>query len=501
MVISESCIFTIFGATGDLTKRKLIPALFALHGRRRLPEDFYVIAVGRRDKSNESYMDEMKNFIKNELRRTINERDWETFVKRIVYKKIDFNDDEGYEELRKACSEIDTENKTKGNRMYYLAVAPGFFEMIIKKLYDHKMLENKDSWQRVMIEKPFGSDLETAGRLNQSINNILPEGRIFRIDHYLGKEMIQNILSLRFGNSIFEPIWSEKHIDNVQIVSSETLGVGSRGSYYDKTGIVKDMLQSHILQMLSLIAMEPPVSLGPEGIRDEKVKILKNIRLYDRDDPGKNIVRGQYGRGFAEGTDVLGYREEEGIPAESETETFIALKTRIDNRRWRGVPFYIFAGKRLYKKATCVIIYFKDKPGPVFSGNTGDMRQNVLVIRIQPEEGVFFRINAKKPGDGFNFGPVDMNYCHSCLYEDNSPEAYEKLIIGAVNNDTSLFTRWDELELSWKFIESIGKMTSGAGHDYPNYAAGTKGPLEAYKMMENDGRVWWHEKEGGNENL
>ncbi|MBN2557516.1 MAG: glucose-6-phosphate dehydrogenase [Clostridia bacterium] len=501
MKISESCIFTIFGATGDLTKRKLIPALFTLHGQNRLPEDFFIVAVGRRDKSNESYMGEMKNFIENELKKTINERDWETFRKRVVYKNIDFNKDEGYEELQKAYSEMDPGRKTKGNRMYYLAVAPEFFEMIIKKLYEHRMLDNKDSWQRVMIEKPFGSDLETAWRLNQSISKMLPEDKIFRIDHYLGKEMIQNILSLRFGNSIFEPIWNEKYIDNVQIVSSETLGVGSRGRYYDKTGIVRDMLQSHILQMLSLIAMEPPASLGPEAIRDEKVKVLKNIRLYDGSDPGKNIVRGQYGEGFTEGAGAPGYRQEEGIPPDSETETFIALKTRIDNRRWRGVPFYIFAGKRLHKKATCVIIYFKDKTVPMFPGSAGHIQQNVLVIRIQPEEGVFFRINAKKPGDGFNFGPVDMNYCHSCLYEDNSPEAYEKLIMGAVNNDASLFTRWDELELSWRFIESIDRMASEGRRDYPNYATGTKGPTEAYEMIERDGRAWWHEKEGKNENI
>ncbi len=490
----EALIFTIFGATGDLTKRKLIPAAFTLYSQGRLPEGFAIVAIGRRNKTRDGYRDEMKSFMVDKLGKAVDESLWRDFSGKIIYYKMNFLEDDGYVLLNGLSVEIDKDLKTMGNRIYYLATAPEFFEIIIKKLHVNGMLENRNSWQRVMIEKPFGSDLSTARKLNENIIKFLHEDKIFRIDHYLGKEMIQNILSLRFGNSIFEPLWNHNYIDHIQIISTETLGVESRGSYYDKTGIIKDMLQNHILQMLTLISMEPPVNLEAESIRDEKVKVLQALRPFDKTTLPETVVAGQYG----EGSGFLAYRDEDRVADDSDTDTFIAVKTCIDNFRWGGVPIYIFAGKRMPKKTTKIIIHFKKLPGINFYEGFSDTKPNVLVIRIQPDEGLFFRINAKKPGNDFSLGNVDLDYCQDCGYEGNSPEAYERLILEAVNNNKALFTRWDELENSWKYIDSLYKARSDISPEYPNYAAGSHGPEAAYDLIGRDGRIWWKEKDNGN---
>ena len=487
----EPLIFTIFGATGDLTKRKLIPAAFTLFEQGLLPDGFKIIAIGRRDKTREGYRDEMESFMKDSLKREVNQQQWLKFKDSIIYFKMNFTENDGYVLLNTLSVEIDKDFGTAGNRIYYLATAPEFFEIIIKKLHENNMLDNRDSWQRVMIEKPFGSDLKSATELNNNISRMLDEDKIFRIDHYLGKEMIQNILSLRFGNSIFEPLWNHNYIDHIQIISTETMGVGDRGSYYDHTGIIKDMLQNHILQMLTLIAMEPPVNLKAESIRNEKVKVLQALRSFSKETLNETVASGQYGPGY----DMPAYRDEDRVSDESDTDTFIAVKTCIDNFRWGGVPIYIFAGKRMAQKTTKIIIKFKKLPGINFYEGFSDAKANVLVIRIQPDEGLFFRINAKMQGNDFTLGNVDLDYCQDCGYEGNSPEAYERLIIEAINNNKALFTRWDELESSWKFIDSLYSARADIKIEYPNYKAGGAGPKKAYELIEHDSRKWWSKGE------
>jgi glucose-6-phosphate 1-dehydrogenase len=467
--------------------------MFRLFSQGRLPDGFAIIAIGRRDKSRREFRNEMRDFMTGDLGKEIDDALWENFKEKIIYFKMNFLEDGGYVLLNGLSVEIDKDLGTKGNRIYYLATAPGFFEIIIKKLHANGMLENRESWQRVMIEKPFGSDLRTATELNENITKLISEDGIFRIDHYLGKEMIQNILSLRFGNSIFEPLWNHNYIDHIQIISTETLGVGSRGGYYDDTGIVKDMLQNHILQMLTLIAMEPPVNLKAESIRDEKVKVLQALRPFAAEDLDETVAAGQYGAGNG----FLAYRDEDRVADDSETDTFIAVKTCIDNFRWGGVPIYIFAGKRMKSKTTRIIIRFKKLPGINFYEGFSDTEANVLVIRIQPDEGLFFRINAKNPGNDFTLGNVDLDYCQDCGYEGNSPEAYERLIIEAINDNKALFTRWDELEYSWKYIDSLYRARIGRKTNYPNYTAGGAGPASAYELIERDGRSWWEEEKNG----
>ena len=488
-----SSIFVIFGGTGDLTKRKLIPAISSLVYEKKLPENFTIVAIGRREKTNEQYREEMYEFAKEFSRVPLNDDLWYKFSKRIFYKNFDFtSDNKGYKELDSFLEIMDTKYLTGGKRLYYLAVAPEFFEGIIRNLKNNDMVRKATGWQRIMIEKPFGSSLETARILNNNISKLIPEGDIFRIDHYLGKEMIQNILAIRFGNSLFEPLWNANYIDNIQITSYELLGVENRGAYYENAGILKDMLQNHILQMLTMIAMEPPVDFEPESIRDEKVKVLRSLRPFTTESFKENIVRGQYGEGATSGVKVEGYRKEDRVSKESNTDTFIALKTYIDNFRFGGVPIYIRAGKRMDTKNTEIVIQFKKLAGINFYKEFNQIGHNLLVLKIQPVEGFFFQINAKKPGNEFKMEKVELDYCQSCKYANDSPEAYEKLLLEAIRNNSSLFTRWDELEHSWKFIESIEKEFEDNISNYPNYAAGTAGPEEAVHLIEKDGRQWWN---------
>ncbi|MBU3113753.1 glucose-6-phosphate dehydrogenase [Clostridium lacusfryxellense] len=493
--IDLSSIFVIFGGTGDLTKRKLIPAIFSLMYEERLPENFTIVAIGRREKTNQQYRDEMYESAKQFCRFSLNDKLWNKFSKRIFYKNFDFtSDNKGYRNLDLFLEKMDTKYLTGGKRLYYLAVAPEFFEGIIRNLKNNDMLKKSTGWQRIMVEKPFGSSLETARTLNYNISKLIHEEDIFRIDHYLGKEMIQNILAIRFGNSLFEPLWNANYIDNIQITSNELLGVENRGGYYENAGILKDMLQNHLLQMLTMIAMEPPVDLSPESIRDEKVKVLRSLRPFTQESFNEDIVRGQYGEGTSNDVEMVGYRQEVNVSPSSNTDTFIAIKTYIDNFRFGGVPIYIRAGKRMDTKSTEIVIQFKKLPGINYYKEFDQIGHNLLVLKIQPEEGFFFRINAKKPGNEFKMEKVELDYCQSCKYVNDSPEAYERLILEASRNNTSLFTRWDELEYSWKFIESIEKGIENSNNalNYPNYKAGTAGPLAAIDLIEKDGRQWWN---------
>jgi glucose-6-phosphate 1-dehydrogenase len=488
-----SSIFIIFGGTGDLTKRKLIPAIFSLMYEEKLPEDFIIIAIGRREKTNEEYREEMYESVKEFSRFSLSSELWHKFSNRIFYKTFDFTSgNEGYKNLDLFLGRMETKYATGGNRLYYLAVAPEFFEGIIRSLKDNEMLSRAVGWQRIMIEKPFGSSLETARILNHNISKLIPEKDLFRIDHYLGKEMIQNILAIRFANSLFEPLWNANYIDNIQITSYELLGVENRGGYYESTGILKDMVQSHLLQMLTLIAMEPPVDFEPESIRDEKVKVLRSLRPFTAESVKESVVRGQYGSGEVNGGKVIGYREENRVSSLSNIDTFIALKTYIDNFRFGGVPIYIRAGKRMDTRSTEIVIQFKKLAGINYYKEFNEIVHNLLVLKIQPEEGFFFQINAKKPGNEFKMEKVQLDYCQSCKYSNDSPEAYERLLLEAIRNNSSLFTRWDELEQSWKFIESVEKEFVYSAPDYPNYSAGTSGPAAAIDLIEKDGRRWWN---------
>ncbi len=488
-----SSIFVIFGGTGDLTKRKLIPAIFSLMYEEKLPENFTIVSIGRREKTNQQYREEMYESVKKFSRFSLNEKLWDKFSEKIFYKNFDFtSDNEAYKDLDLFLETMETKYLTGGKRLYYLAVAPEFFEGIIRNLKNNAMVCKDTGWQRIMIEKPFGSSLKTARILNDNISKLIPEEDIFRIDHYLGKEMIQNILAIRFGNSLFEPLWNANYIDNIQITSYELLGVENRGGYYENAGILKDMLQNHLLQMLTMIAMEPPVDFQPESIRDEKVKVLRSLRPFTAETCTENIVRGQYGSGTYNGNNVLGYRDEDRVSKVSNTDTFIALKTYIDNFRWGGVPIYIRAGKRMDTKSTEIVIQFKKLPGTNYYKEFNQISHNLLVLKIQPEEGFFFQINAKKPGSEFKMEKVELDYCQSCKYLNDSPEAYERLLLEAIRNNSSLFTRWDELEYSWKFIESIEKGFENNIPNYPNYSAGTSGPEEAMNLIERDGGQWWN---------
>ena len=486
-------IFVIFGGTGDLTRRKLIPAIFNLLYQEKLPENFTIVAIGRREKTNEEYREDMYKNMRKFSKLTLSEDVWQKFSKKIFYKSFDFIlDNDGYKNLDLFLETIDIKYLTGGKRLYYLAVAPEFFEVIIRNLKNNAMVNKTPGWQRIMIEKPFGSSLKTARILNHNISKLVSEEDIFRIDHYLGKEMIQNILAIRFGNSLFEPLWNANYIDNIQITSNEILGVENRGGYYENAGILKDMLQNHLLQMLTLIAMEPPVDFQSQSISDEKVKVLRSLRLFNHESVNKNIVRGQYGEGEVNDTQAIGYRQEDGVSPSSNTDTFIALKTYIDNFRWGGVPIYIRAGKRMMVKSTEIVIQFKKLPGINYYKEFNHLAENLLVLKIQPEEGFFFQINGKKPGSEFKMEKVQLNYCQSCKYSNDSPEAYEKLLLEAIRNNSSLFTRWNELEYSWKFIESIEKEFINNIPNYPNYAAGTSGPGQAKDLIEKDGRQWWN---------
>ncbi|MGI6333335.1 MAG: glucose-6-phosphate dehydrogenase [Saccharofermentanales bacterium] len=494
--MNQSCIFIIFGGTGDLTHRKLLPALYKLQKHELLPDNFAVVSVGRRDKTDEGYREEAVASIqgsrKDASEEAVDPDILNRLIQRIYYRRVNFDDDHtAYRALQTCLEQLDRQYKTNGSRLFFLAVAPEYFGVIVTRLKERGMLNNRHGWQRVMIEKPFGSNLKTARELNRTITDALPESHIFRIDHYLGKEMIQNIMALRFGNSLFEPLWNHHYIDNIQITSNEMLGVESRGGYYEKAGICRDMLQNHLLQMLALVAMEPPVNLEPESIRDEKVKVLRALRPFNVDSAKQDIIRGQYGPGLRAGQPVPGYRDEERVDQNSMTDTFIALKAHVDNFRWAGVPFYIRAGKRMNRRVTQIVIEFKKLPGIEFFDNFKNQNPNLLVVEIQPNEGLFFQINAKKPGNELIMERIDLNYTQSSWVQTNSPEAYERLILEALRDNKSLFTRWDELEHSWQFVDSIENSFKHFTPDFPNYTAGSQGPMAALDLLRRDGRRWW----------
>ncbi len=490
---AKPLVLSIFGATGDLTHRKLLPAAYHLMAEGRLPRDTAIIAIGRRDKDDTIYREEARRSITTHSRSGVDEEQLNHFLDHLFYKRMEFVDDPGsYGELHDWLKQHDPHYESQAVRLFFLAVAPEFFGLIVQRLNEHGLVRRGDPDHRVMIEKPFGSDLSTARTLNNTISQALEEKQVYRIDHYLGKEMIRNIMAIRFGNSLFEPLWNHNYIDNIQITSTETLGVESRGAYYEQSGILKDMLQNHLLQMLALITMEPPVDLAPESVRDEKVKALRSLRNFHDEASCGGIVMGQYGPGPVKGQPVPGYRQEEQVDPASRVPTYIALRASVDNFRWGGVPIYIRAGKRLDRARTQIVVEFKRLPGINYYHEFENLPPNLLVIEVQPAEGMYFQINAKRPGNEFRMERVELNYSQNTRYQGNVPEAYEQLILEAYRGNSSLFTRWDELEHSWRFIESIEKSCAAPQTSrFPNYFAGARGPDEADRMIKLDGRQWW----------
>ena len=492
---SEPCAFVLFGATGDLTRRKLIPALFSLHLQNLLPEKFAVVAFARRPKDDAEFRDDLRRAV-NEFGKDLStegER-WESFAGSVFYHQSQLHDPAGYARLSERLAELDREMGLKGNRLFYLATPPENFQEIVLHLGRERLTRKSggsDGWTRVVVEKPFGSDLDSARKLNEVLRESFDEQEIYRIDHYLGKETVQNILVLRFANRLFELLWNHLYIDNVQITVAETLGMEGRGDYFDEAGIMRDIVQNHALQILTLVAMEPPVDLKADAIRDEKVKVLRSLRTLSATDVNEHSVQAQYLAGRVKDETVPGYLEEEGVQKGSRTGTFAAMRFWVDNWRWAGVPFYIRAGKRLNQRVTKVVIVLREVPDVLFSRLAcAEVTPNRLTIRVQPNEGVEILMSAKEPGPAMLVNPVKMHFTYQEAFGKDIPDAYERLLLNAFLGDAALFARDDEVEAAWSFVAPF-LADSGRGPD--TYPPGSWGPESAAGLLAEDGRCWWND--------
>lgn len=492
----EPCVLVIFGATGDLTGRKLVPALYNLAREGQLPSHFACVGFARRDKTDTVMREEMLEAVNKFSRvRPVNPEIWESFSDQIFYHKSEFHEDQGYENLRLLLERLDAQMGTRGNRVFYLSTQPSYFPLIIEQLSKHKLIydpsEVKDKWSRVIIEKPFGHDLASAQQLQNEISKYLEESQIYRIDHYLGKETVQNLLVFRFSNSIFESLWNRNHISNIQITVSEEIGIGTRGKLWEEAGMLRDIVQNHMMQLLCLVAMEPPTSLRADAIHAEKIKIMEALRLPPDTDFDQVAIRGQYGPGYIDGKEVKGYRQEDNVSPTSNVETYAALKFLIDNWRWAGVPFYLRAGKRMPKRATEIAIVFKDAPGYLFKTGSKKADPNILVIRIQPDEGISLKMNCKIPGLSSLIQPVKMDFQYDTYFGATPPEAYERLICDCMSGDNTLFARADEALASWRLLTPLlDYWQKQQPIDFPNYPSGTWGPEAANALIERDGFHW-----------
>ena len=482
----EPCALVIFGASGDLTARKLFPALYSLAFRDLLPKGFGVIGVARTEMTGRKWIGAMKKAVQEHARDEFRSAVWEELAAGMRYVASDFAAETMDDRLHEALAELDEERGTAGNRLLYLAVPPAAFETIVEQM-GRSRDPSKPGWMRLIVEKPFGHDRASAHELNEQLQRHFREREVFRIDHYLGKETVQNMLALRFANGIFEPIWNRQFIDHVQITVGESIGVGSRAGFYERAGAIRDIFQNHLLQLVAITAMEPPIDFTADSVRNEKVKVLRSLHT-----PGpKSIVRGQYARGFVEGEEVGGYREEEGVASDSMTETFVAAKLYVDNWRWADTPFYIRLGKRLPRRETTIAIQFQRAPHPPFAEIAGDgLRPNVLLIHVQPDEGVSLAIGAKVPGQGMSIRTVHMDFLYGGAFRTGLPEAYERLILDAMLGDATLFTRADEVDEQWALVDTIVAAWSRDRPSFPNYEAGTWGPSSADELIERDGRAW-----------
>ncbi len=472
----------IFGATGDLAQRKLLPALYNLAHEGGLPERFELIGVSRSTLSDEEFRSLVGKAIETRSRRAPDPDVLAGLLERVSYVAATFDDAEGYERLVERLDALDAGAGLAFNRVFYLSTAPAYFEPIVEALGAHGLGRRPEAEVRVVIEKPFGRDLASARQLNAAVLDVFREEQVFRIDHYLGKETVQNMLVLRFANGIFEPLWNRSYIEQVQITAAEDIGIGSRSGYYDSAGALRDIVQNHLLQLLSILAMEPPVSFGADEVRDEKVKVLRAIRPPATDGPtGASVVRGQYDGGIVGGEDVPGYRDEEGVADDSETETFVALRLGVENWRWAGVPFYLRAGKRLPRRTTEIAVTLKPVPHVAFQqGDSHGVQPNQLILAVQPDEGVSLSLVSKIPGAKMRVRPVNMEFLYGTSFLSESPEAYERLILDTMRGDATLFARGDEVEAAWAVCDPILQAWSGAdGGPVHAYPAGSDGPEEA----------------------
>ncbi|MBW4625957.1 MAG: glucose-6-phosphate dehydrogenase [Brasilonema octagenarum HA4186-MV1] len=490
---ASPCAIVIFGAAGDLTKRLLLPALYNLARSNLLPQEFAIVGVAHTLMSQDDFRSKLRRDIHEFATVGVDDYLWQQFEQRLYYLPGEFQDANTYQQLQDLLIRVDQECGTQGNHLFYLATASNFFCDIITQLGSAGLVrEDNGHWRRVIIEKPFGHDLDSARTLNKNISSVLKESQIYRIDHYLGKETVQNILVFRFGNGLFEPIWNREHIDHVQITVAETVGVEGRGNFYEGTGAVRDMVQNHLFQLLAMTAMEPPVSFDADAVRDEKSKLLKAIQPLTPEDVLKHTVRGQYGEGTINEKPVPAYRSEPRVASDSTTETYAALKLTIDNWRWADVPFYLRTGKRLPKRTTEVAVQFKRVPSLLFRQTSVDqLTPNFLVLRIQPDEGINFQFGAKIPGPTVRMGSVNMDFCYADYFGSTPSTGYETLLYDCMIGDATLFQRADNVELGWSVVTPILDVWSALPtREFPNYAAGSWGPKDADELLWRDGRQW-----------
>jgi glucose-6-phosphate 1-dehydrogenase len=492
----HAAVLTIFGASGDLTQRKLIPALYNLALENRLPERLAVVGYARSEMTHEVFRDKMREAVRQFSRRGLNEEFWEKFAFTLYFVPGGYDDPKSYRALKEFIDHFDHGTRVLPARVFYLAIPPDLYGPVVRQLSAAELTPREGdgvSRTRVVIEKPFGTDLESARELNRTIHEVLDERQVYRIDHYLGKETVQNIMVFRFANAVFEPIWNRRYVDHVQITAAETVGVENRGGYYERAGVVRDMFQNHLLQLLCLTAMEPPVGFSADAVRDEKTKLLRGVRPIAHNDVDKAAVRGQYGPGKNDGKEVVGYREEPGVAKDSTTPTYAAIKFFIDTWRWEGVPFYLRSGKRLAKRVTEIAIQFKRPPMLMFNACAAvdDVSPNVLVMRIQPDEGISLTFEVKPPGPDICVSPLSLDFKYEQAFGSSPPEAYETLLEDCIEGDSTLFTRSDWVELAWSLVDPIIHVwENNKPDDFPNYPAGSWGPRKADEFIQRDGRRW-----------
>lgn len=491
---AQPCVLVLFGANGDLARRKLLPALYRLAYERQLPPGFAVVGNSRTQMSDEQFRRKMRESVSRFGEdSSIDETLWCDFAQGLYYVAGDLRDSGLYAGLNRKVEEVSASRRIGGNVVFYVATQPSFYSAVVEGLAGAG-LGRGDGWRRIVIEKPFGSDTESARALTRQVHKAFPEEGVYRIDHYLGKETVQNILAFRFGNGIFEPLWNRRYVSHVQITAAESIGVEGRGAYYQEAGALRDMIQNHLLQVMATVAMEPPAAFEPESVRDERAKLLRSVRILQEGDVAHHAVAGQYGPARIGGENVPGFRREPGVDPESATETYAAVNFFVDNWRWAGVPFYLRTGKRLPKRVTDIAIQFHAAPLTLFSSETSDsgpwVRPNLLVLRIQPEEGISLRFLSKRPGSGMKLRPVSMDFNYGSSFGARSASAYETLLLDAITGDSTLYTRQDMVEASWAVVQPILDYWPGRKFNFPNYPAGTWGPKEADEMLARHGHAW-----------
>lgn len=495
--IAGPSALVLFGVTGDLARKKLLPAVYDLANRGLLPPGFALVGFARREWEDQDFAEVVREAVRKNARTEFREETWEQLQRGIRFVQGTFDDEDAFRRLRETVDQLDEERGTMGNHAFYLSIPPKAFDTVAQQLLRSGLVDdkpNEDRWRRVVIEKPFGHDLASARELNDSLEAAFPADSIFRIDHYLGKETVQNILALRFANELYEPIWNRNYVDHVQITMAEDIGVGGRAGYYDGVGAARDVIQNHLLQLLALTAMEEPISLSAEHLRDEKEKVLAAVQLPD--DLSTATARGQYAGGWQGGEHVPAFLDEEGMNPSSTSETYAAIKLEINTRRWADVPFYLRTGKRLGRRVTEIAVVFKKAPGQLFSRHqASELGQNALVIRVQPDEGVTLRFGSKVPGNGTHVRDVTMDFGYGHAFTEDSPEAYERLILDVLLGDPPLFPRHEEVELSWRILDPVEEYWAGldagqGGGRLEQYGPGSWGPAEADELLARDGRVW-----------